>query len=266
MTTTDLPASLISTLPGHYYIDAAVFALEQTRIFETMWFCAVRSADLPTPGKFRKVQVGRESVLIVRSRDGQLRAFLNICRHRGAQICTDDSGEVKRAFQCPYHAWTYDLEGKLIAAPNLTKMPDIDRVQYGLVPVHLREWLGYAWVSLAKEPPSFENDVMGAITVGRTVFVNLVPEHVIFHRMFPVAVDRTIVECDWLYTREVVESGKDVSRSVELFHRVNEQDFEACERTQPAMSSRAYANGGVLVPSEHHIGEFHDWLTQRLSD
>jgi Rieske 2Fe-2S family protein len=297
MTTTDLPASLISTLPGHYYTDPAVFSLEQTRIFETMWFCAVRSADLPTPGK----------------------------------------------------------------------------LEYGLVPVHLREWLGYAWVSLATEPPSFEHDVMGTITerlgdldsidryeldsltVGRritydvkanwkliienfmecyhcatihpeltevlpefadgyaaqfyvghgaefgeevqgftvdgsegfdrlpgvaedqdrryyaitvrpTVFVNLVPDHVIFHRMFPVSADRTIVECDWLYTREVVESGKDVSRSVELFHRVNEQDFEACERTQPAMSSRAYVNGGVLVPSEHHIGEFHDWLTQRLSD
>src|SRR3712207_7963040 len=87
-----------------------------------MWFCAVRSADLPTPGKFRKVQVGRESVLVVRGRDGQLRAFLNICRHRGGQICTEDAGEVKRAFQCPYHAWTYDLAGKLGAAPNLTKM------------------------------------------------------------------------------------------------------------------------------------------------
>jgi glycine betaine catabolism A len=57
-----------------------------------------------------------------------------------------------------------------------------------------------------------------------------------------------------------------VTRSVELFHRVNEQDFAACERTQPAMSSRAYAHGGVLVPSEHHIGAFHEWLTQRLSD
>ena len=111
MTTTDLPASLISTLPGQYYTDPAIFALEQSRLFENMWFCAVRSSDLPTPGSFRKVQVGRESVLVVRSRDGQLRSFLNICRHRGAQICTEDSGAVKRAFQCPYHAWTYDLEG-----------------------------------------------------------------------------------------------------------------------------------------------------------
>ncbi len=372
MTTTDLPASLIPTLAGHYYTDPAIFALEQSRIFEQMWFCAVRSADL-APGSFRRLQVGRESVLVVRGRDGQLRSFLNVCRHRGSTLAATDSGEVKRSIQCPYHAWTYGLDGKLVAAPNLTKMPDIDRAQYGLLPVHLREWLGYAWVCLANEPPSFEEDVIGAVverlgdvasiqrfdldalSVGRrirydvkanwklvienfmecyhcatihpeltevlpefadgyaaqyfvghgaefgvdiqgftvdgsegfgrlpgvageydrryyaitikpTVFVNLVPDHVIFHRMYPVAEDRTIVECDWLYSREVVESGKDVSRSVELFHRVNQQDFDACERCQPAMSSRGYARGGVLVPSEHHIGVFHAWLTERLAD
>jgi Rieske 2Fe-2S family protein len=82
--------------------------------------------------------------------------------------------------------------------------------------------------------------------------------------MFPLAEDRTVVECDWLYAPEVVASGADLSKSVELFHRVNAQDFEACERTQPAMSSRAYRAGGVLVPTEHHIGIFHEWLLQRL--
>ena len=134
MTTVGLPESLISTLPGSYYTDATIFAMEQASIFESMWFCAVRSADLDKPGAFKTVQVGRESVLITRSRSGEVRAFFNVCRHRGAQLCTDESGEVKRAFQCPYHAWTYDLDGKLVAAPNLTKMPDIDRVEYGLRP------------------------------------------------------------------------------------------------------------------------------------
>ncbi len=162
MTTTDLPASLIPTLAGHYYTDPAIFALEQSRIFEQMWFCAVRSADL-APGSFRRVQVGRESVLVVRGRDGQLRSFLNVCRHRGSTLAAADSGELKRSIQCPYHAWTYGLDGKLVAAPNLTKMPDIDRERYGLLPVHLREWLGYAWVCLADEPPSFEEDVIGAV-------------------------------------------------------------------------------------------------------
>ena len=105
-----------------------------------------------------------------------------------------------------------------------------------------------------------------AITIKPTVFVNLVPDHVIIHRMFPMAADHTIVECDWLYVPSVVESGKDVSASVELFHRVNQQDFDACERCQPAMGSKVYAKGGVLVPSEHHIGAFHDWVQEKVGD
>lgn len=368
--------SLIRTLPGSWYTSADIFAAEQEHVFEAMWFCAVRSADLPTPGAFRRVDVGRESVLVVRGRDGQLRAFLNVCRHRGAQICTEESGTVTRNLRCPYHAWTYGLDGKLVAAPNLSSLSDaqgapLDRTEWGLTPVALREWAGYAWLCVSDDPPSFEEDVIGAVTerlgeaeaidrydiasleLGRrevydvaanwklivenfmecyhcatihpeltevlpefadglaaqyfvghgaefgadvegftvdgsagfdalptltedqdrryyaitvkpTVFVNLVPDHVILHRMFPVSADRTIVECDWLYTGDVVASGTDVSRSVELFHRVNLQDFNACERTQPAMSSRAYRDGGVLVPAEHHIGLFHDWLVARL--
>ncbi|MFC7384063.1 aromatic ring-hydroxylating oxygenase subunit alpha [Sphaerisporangium rhizosphaerae] len=363
--------SLLATLPGRFYTDQDVFALEQRRIFETMWFCAARADDLDGPGAFRTVQVGRESVIVSRAKDGSARAFLNVCRHRGARLCTEESGRVRRAFQCPYHAWAYDLDGTLIAAPNLSTMPDIDRVEYGLVTAHVREWLGYVWVCLADEPPSFEQDVLGAvvtrlgdlasienygveklkvgrrivydvranwklivenfmecyhcatihpeltavlpefadgyaaqyfvghgaafgggvegftvdgspgvdriptvsreqdrryyaITIRPQVFVNLVPDHAIVHRMFPLAADRTVVECDWLFLPEVVAGGRDIGPSVELFHKVNVQDFDACERCQPAMGSRAYARGGVLVPSEHHIAEFHQWVAGRL--
>jgi len=371
VTTTSLPESLIATLAGSYYTDENIFALEQQQIFEQLWFCAARGTDLPDPGSFRTVQIGRENVLLTRNRRGEVRAFFNVCRHRGAQLCTEETGQTKRAFQCPYHAWTYDLDGKLVAAPNLTKMPDIDRTEFGLRTIAVREWLGYVWVCLADEPPSFEDTVaaavverlgdlesiehydVGSLSVGRRitydvkanwkliienfmecyhcatihpeltevlpefadgyaaqfyvghgaefgsdvqgftvdgsegldripgvtedqdrryyaitvrpqVFINLVPDHVIWHRMYPMAVDRTIVECDWLYLPGVVESGKDVSASVELFDRVNRQDFDACERCQPAMGSRMYRDGGVLVPSEHHIGEFHGWVHQRL--
>jgi glycine betaine catabolism A len=373
----DQSPALIATLGGDFYTSPTVFAAEQDQIFERMWCCAARSGELVTPGQFKTVQIGRESVLVVRGRDGALRAFLNVCRHRGATLCTESEGEVKRNLQCPYHAWTYALDGKLVGAPNIGTLRDasgagIDRYKYGLVPVALTEWLGYAWVCLADDPPSFVDQVVGevtrrlgdaaaidhygidrltvgrrvvydvaanwklivenfmecyhcatihpeltevlpefakglaaqyyvghgaefgsevsgftidgsvgfetlpgvtedqdrryyAITVKPTVFINLVPDHVIFHRMYPMGPDRTVVECDWLYTPDVVAEGRDVSHSVELFHRVNEQDFAACERTQPAMSSRAYRNGGVLVPSEHHIAEFHEWVVSRLS-
>jgi glycine betaine catabolism A len=105
-----------------------------------------------------------------------------------------------------------------------------------------------------------------AITIRPQVFINLVPDHVILHRMFPVAADRTTVVCDWLFDAGLVASGPDLTRSVELFDRVNRQDFEACERTQPSMSSRAYSRGGVLVPSEHHITEFHAWVRAKLGE
>ncbi|MEZ0069727.1 Rieske 2Fe-2S family protein [Streptacidiphilus sp. MAP12-20] len=373
MTATELPPSLLSTLPGDAYTSAEVFAAEQERIFESLWFCAVRASDVDAPGRFRTVQVGRESVIVTRSRDGAVRAFLNVCRHRGAQLCSEESGEVRRTLRCTYHAWSYDLDGRLVAAPNLATMPDIDRTTYGLIAVHVREWLGYVWVCLADEPPSFELDVVGAATerlgdpeaieryqaaelaVGRRIrydvaanwklivenfmecyhcatihpeltdvlpefargyaaqyyvghgaefapkaegftidgsagvarianvtpeqdrryyaitvkpqtFVNLVPDQVIVLRMFPLAADRTIVECDWLFRKDVVDAGTDLSRSVELFHRVNLQDFDACERCQPGMSSRAYARGGVLVPSEHHIQAFHAWVAAKLEN
>jgi len=372
MTSISLPPSLIPTLPGRLYTDPGVFAREQERIFESMWFAVARGTDLAESGAFVTRQVGRENVIVVRGRDGVLRAFLNVCRHRGARLCAPDSGLLRRNLQCLYHAWTYGLDGSLIAAPNLTKMQDVDRSEYGLVAVALREWLGYAWVCLADQPPSFEDDVIGsaaqrlggagvidgwqvgelavgrrisydvkanwkliienfmecyhcatihpeltqmlpefvegnaaqmfighgaafaeaaegftvdgsagqqpipgvdadhdrryyAITVKPQVFINLVPDHVIWHRMYPLAVDRTLIECDWLYLPSVVESEADLSRSVELFDRVNRQDFAACEATQPGMSSRAYARGGVLVPSEHHLSEFHVWVESKLA-
>ncbi|MCV7281022.1 aromatic ring-hydroxylating dioxygenase subunit alpha [Mycolicibacterium flavescens] len=371
------PPALRTTLGGDYYVSDAVFAAEQERIFEASWICAVRCSDLATPGRFQKVQVGRESVLLVRGRDGLLRAFLNICRHRGAQLCTEPEGTVRRYFRCPYHSWTYGLDGKLTAAPNLAALTDetgapIDRYRYGLVPVALTEWLGYAWVCLLDTPPPFDDvtaeatralgdpdainrygiggldvgrrivydvaanwklivenfmecyhcssihpELVGvlpefsrgvaaqasdgagaefgshiegftvdgaagfdrlpgitdeqdrryyAVTVKPTVFVNLVPDHIIFHRMYPLSPVRTVVECDWLYTADVLASGRDVSASVELFHRVNRQDFDACERTQPSMTSRAYRHGGVLVPTEHHIASFHEWVVSRLDE
>src|SRR5258706_6192684 len=157
--TTSLPASLRPTLAGADYIDEAVFAREQDLIFERMWFCAVRTSDLPATGAFRTVQIGRESVLITRTADGSVRALLNVCSHRGARLCVEPAGEVKRFLRCPYHAWTYDLDGTLVAAPNLVKMPDIDRRRFGLTSVHVRQWLGYVWVCLADKPPAFSDDL-----------------------------------------------------------------------------------------------------------
>ncbi|MEO7122567.1 MAG: aromatic ring-hydroxylating dioxygenase subunit alpha, partial [Lacisediminihabitans sp.] len=158
-----LAGSLMPTLAGSAYWDPAVFAMEQEKLFEKCWFCVVRSSEVSKPGAFKTVQVGRERLIVSRNRKGEARAFYNVCRHRGKQVLIGECEEGQRSFQCGYHAWTYDLDGKLIAAPNLTDMPDIDRHERGLIPVHVREWLGYIWVCLADEPPSFEDTVLSEV-------------------------------------------------------------------------------------------------------
>lgn len=141
-----------TTLPGPYYYDPRIFDREQARIFGLMWTCVGRTDALPTPGDFQTVELGGESVLIVRGRDEELRAFLNVCRHRGARLCLEPCGKTGSAIQCPYHAWSYALDGRLIGAPNIARDEDLDRERLGLIPVPLEVWEGLIWLSLADNP------------------------------------------------------------------------------------------------------------------
>jgi phenylpropionate dioxygenase-like ring-hydroxylating dioxygenase large terminal subunit len=97
------------------------------------------------------------------------------------------------------------------------------------------------------------------------VMINLTPDHAILHRFFPVASDRTLVRCDWLFDARAIADRHDIEPSIELFRRVNDQDFTAVEPCQPAMPSRGYREGGVYVPAEHHIAEFNRWVRERIS-
>jgi phenylpropionate dioxygenase-like ring-hydroxylating dioxygenase large terminal subunit len=108
-----------ATLPGHDYCSDEVFEVERDRLFQGSWFCVGRAEELPDTGSFVVVDVAGESVLIVRGADGSLRAFLNVCRHRGSQLC-QGSGSVS-AIRCPYHAWSYGVDGRLLATPNVRR-------------------------------------------------------------------------------------------------------------------------------------------------
>ncbi|MEU8800301.1 aromatic ring-hydroxylating dioxygenase subunit alpha [Spirillospora sp. NPDC048819] len=145
--------SLVPTLPGRYYTDPAVFDAETRRIFERSWMCVGRADAVSQPGRFLRTEVGGESVLVVRGRDGEVRAFRNLCRHRGARLCTDESGTVGTSIRCVYHAWTYGLDGRLVAAPNMRRMPDLVKEDYGLHRLRAEQWLGYVWVNLDPDAP-----------------------------------------------------------------------------------------------------------------
>jgi Rieske 2Fe-2S family protein len=113
-----------------------------------MWVCVGRADAIAEPGQYLLADVGRESVLVIRGRDGMPRAFLNVCRHRGARLCVAERGQVAGAVQCRYHAWSYGLDGRLLGAPNIAKEESLDRDAFGLLPVRLEVWEGLLWVNL----------------------------------------------------------------------------------------------------------------------
>jgi Rieske 2Fe-2S family protein len=158
-TTVRSKAPFASTLPGRYYYDSAIYAQEQEHIFGKMWVYACRADALSETGSYQVVIVAGESIIIVRNKDGILQAFLNVCRHRGARLCNQQTGQLKGAMQCHYHAWTYALEGKLIGAPNVLHELEFDRTAYGLLPVALKVWEGLIWLNLSEDLPSFDDQI-----------------------------------------------------------------------------------------------------------
>ena len=357
--------SLLPTLERSWYTDPQVFAAEQRLIWARRWVLAGRGSDLREAGAYLTVPIAGESVIVMRREDGDLSALLNVCRHRGARILLKKHGVCRGVIRCPYHAWSYGLDGALRGAPNLRDWVGHDQDKLGLQAVAVHEQYGCIWVNLDVAGQSFEDDIRAQLrarfgaddaieaweldrlvtgkritydiaanwkllvenfmecyhcasihpelvsvvpefrkgvgtqshapgygaafgeqidgftvdgraglaplpllrdedrrryygmTLTPSAFLNLVGDHVIVHRIEPVAVDRTKLVCDWLFAPETLAGGADVEPTVELFDRVNQQDFDACERCQLGATSRIYAHDNVLVPLEHHLEDFY---------
>jgi Rieske 2Fe-2S family protein len=140
------------TLPAHVYTDPGWFASEIERIFATMWLAAGRSDQIPSRGDFIRRDIAAASVLIVRGASGEIRAFHNVCRHRGTRLCEAAAGTLQGSIQCPYHAWTYDLEGRLIGAPMMDEVPEFRRDEYPLRRVACDDWDGHLFINLSDQP------------------------------------------------------------------------------------------------------------------
>lgn len=364
------------TLPGDAYTSAEIFDQEMERVFGRQWLFVGRADEIPDRGDFLRTKAGHESVIVVRDREDRIHSFLNICRHRGSSLCQEDSGNVGRAIRCPYHAWSYGLDGHLITAPNWEAMAGIDKAKRSLISVRTEVWNGLIWINLSSTAsplsehlaPQLKNrlgdniDVLerydiGELVVGKRMtyevsanwklifenfqecyhcgtihpelveaipafqasdtsthgydtngyafaegrdafslsgrrtlprlpglkddddlkyfgmvlrcnaLLSLTPDHVITHKVTPLAADSTLVECDWLYPRDVVQdTSYDLSDSVAIFDAVNRQDFDATERCQPNMASRAYQDGGVLAPAEKlTITQWYDWYRDLMA-
>jgi phenylpropionate dioxygenase-like ring-hydroxylating dioxygenase large terminal subunit len=133
-----------STLPFSWYTDPDVLRRERERIFSRTWQYVGHEGRLPEPGFFA-ARAGDVPVVVTRARDAELRAFLNVCRHRGS-VVADGEGR-RETLQCPYHAWTYALDGTLRAAPRSEREPGFDAASLGLVPLRLERWGSFLFVN-----------------------------------------------------------------------------------------------------------------------
>jgi Rieske 2Fe-2S family protein len=144
------------TMPGRYYTSPDVLAEEGERVFASHWICAGREETIAQPGAFARVTIAGESLLVLRDRSGVPHAFYNVCRHRGTRLCEEERGTLASTIQCPYHAWTYRLDGTLIGAPHMSETPGFAMEDFPLHAAALARWEGFLFVNLSSNPEPFE--------------------------------------------------------------------------------------------------------------
>ncbi|HJQ19260.1 MAG TPA: aromatic ring-hydroxylating dioxygenase subunit alpha [Gemmatimonadaceae bacterium] len=345
--TTDSYRPGAHTMPGERYTSPELYAREQEQLFAQHWNCVGRASDFRKPGDYRLRDVAGESLILVRDRGGDLHAFFNVCRHRGTQICQQHQGQFSETIQCPYHAWTYALDGRLVGAPHMNEVEGFDKKNFPLHEAAVAEWEGFIFVNIGANPQPFEqwfkpmfkrlsrydlsslrvghsaryevaanwklifqnyseclhcpmihpelslvlpyqsgaNDLTegpflggymeikapneSATLSGRacgrlvsdhiagddvsrayyyTIMPNMMlsihPDYVNYYRLTPVAVDRTIVDSEWMFSaRNEGDPKFNPNDAVDFWDVTNRQDWDICERSQRGIASRRYQPG-----------------------
>ena len=141
------------TLPAAFYVSREYFDRELDALFRGMWICAGRAEEVAGAGQFVLRELPGDNIVVTRDASGTIRAFHNVCRHRGTRLCTEASGTFGGgSIQCPYHAWTYALDGRLIGAPHMDDVPHFRKEDYPLRKVHAEAWDGHIFLNLSESP------------------------------------------------------------------------------------------------------------------
>jgi Rieske 2Fe-2S family protein len=334
------------TLPSAAYTSPEVLAWEKTNLWQSTWVCVGRLEELVAPRQVRAVELGEESALLVRDEDGTLRAFSNVCRHRGHELAPVGDAIDVRLIRCPYHAWSYRLDGSLRAAPTFTQSPTFDMGEFPLISLGVDVLGGWVFVDLSGSAPaldthfgnlaeiisdyeperlvtaathsyevnanwkvivenynecyhcsnihpelcevtppdsgydhiptgmwlggtmdlkehavtmSLDGSSQGInfrkiddqqarhiwyVTVAPNLLLSLHPDYVMTHRLTPIDVDRTFIECSWLFPPEAFDLPNfDPSYATDFWDITNREDWSACEGVQRGMRNRGYRPG-----------------------
>ena len=173
------------TLPAHVYFDGAWFERERATLWSREWVYAGRLNDL-APGTLRRVAVAGENLILCRDHAGTVTAFHNTCRHRGAELCPEAERPLGKLITCPYHAWAYTTDGRLVSVAHATPTADFRKDENGLFPVQLRCWNGFIFLCLSDDAPEFSPD-LGVGALDNWPMADLVTGHRL----------ETVLGCNW---------------------------------------------------------------------
>lgn len=149
-------AHAAKTLARKYYTDPGIYEAETRSVFFERWIYAGRASSLAQAGSYFLREIELESIIVLRDGAGEIRAFHNVCRHRGTRLLAEPEGQLSKSIQCLYHAWTYGLDGTLIGAPFMDEVESFCQEDYPLKPVSVATWEGCVFICLSEEPVPFE--------------------------------------------------------------------------------------------------------------
>ncbi len=152
----DAPLEMAYTIPAAWYVDERIARMEREQVFGGNWIAVGRTDQVAALGEFFTFDLAGEPLIVVRGTDNQLRAFYNVCRHHAAAVATAPCG-IAQHLRCPYHGWTYGLDGSLKGAPEFAGVCNFDRAGNGLVPVSVAVWENLIFVNLSGQPPTLES-------------------------------------------------------------------------------------------------------------
>jgi phenylpropionate dioxygenase-like ring-hydroxylating dioxygenase large terminal subunit len=156
------PSGDAVSLPAWIYRDPEFFELEKELIFRPSWQIVCHLSDIPRPGDYHSFEFLGQSLIVLRGEDGEVRSFHNACRHRAARLLDEAKGHCGRRITCPYHAWTYGLDGRLLAVPQRNDFEGLERGNFGLVPLEQEIFMGFIFVRFASPAAGSEATLPGS--------------------------------------------------------------------------------------------------------
>jgi choline monooxygenase len=248
----DLPLEEASTCPAAWYVDPRILELEQQTTFARSWQYACRLDQVREPGEFVTFELAGEPLAVVRGGDGVLRGFFNVCRHHAAAVLTEPSGCVKR-LRCPYHGWTYTLEGALKAAPAFEDVRNFDPAANSLVPVATAVWENWVFVRIAPDGPTLE-EFLGPEVIAEVAALGLSRLHWFDRKHY-------VFDCNWkVFVDNYLDGGYHVPYlheglgSVLDYHKYTiENGPRHCLQSSPMVTRGAEAETGAVRKGERAL-------------